>query len=313
VLVTSKLLIADVSRHTLSHQSDARARIGESCSGRRERHCRGCAVAVSVADMKVEMQWVDKAAERLALASRTGVPCAPVRDLIGPSDVDAAYLVQSRNIEELVRGGRRRVGRKIGLTSASVQAQIGVDQPDFGVLLDDMDFTGLGSIDIGRLLQPRIEAEIAFVLAVDIDDEISAESAPEFVRDIHAAFEIVDSRVEGWDIKLADTVADNASSGAFVLGDSVSVADAPELSEVSMSTSSGGAVVSSGRGSDCLGSPWNALAWLANTSLRYGAPLRSGEIVLSGALGPLVDVTPGRTFSCTVSGIGSVEAVFTDS
>ncbi|MDR6910777.1 2-keto-4-pentenoate hydratase [Rhodococcus fascians] len=263
--------------------------------------------------MTVEPELIEKAAERLMGAALSGTPCAPVRDLIGPADIDAAYLVQSQNIGEHERKGHRRVGRKIGLTSPSVQAQIGVDQPDFGVLLDFMDCTGDGAIDIARLMQPRIEAEVAFVLSTDIDREISAADAPSFVREIAAAFEIVDSRVENWNISLADTVADNASSGLFVLGDSIAVADAPELSEVTMTSVSGGVVVSSGRGSDCLGSPWNSLAWLANTSLRYGAPLRAGEIILSGALGPLAEVAPGSDFSGHIAGIGSVEAIFTHS
>lgn len=259
----------------------------------------------------VNSSLIDVAAERLASAARTGEPCAPVRDLIGRDDVEAAYRVQSRNIDARLAQGRRVVGRKIGLTSPAVQAQLGVDRPDFGVLLDDMDCTGADSVDTARSMQPKIEAEIAFVLSTDVTEPLTAETAPTVVETVFAAFEIVDSRIAGWDITLADTVADNASSGLFVLGDSVPRVDAPDLVDVVMRTTADGTEVSAGRGADCLGSPWAALAWLANVGREFGAPLRAGEIVLSGALGPMVPVTRGTTYSATISGIGCVTASFT--
>ncbi len=258
-----------------------------------------------------ENHVISEAADRLAAATATSTPCAPVRDLIGDDNVDAAYLVQTRNIEALIAAGRTVVGRKIGLTSPAVQKQMSVDQPDFGVLLDDMDCTADDKVDFSRLLQPRIEAEIAFVLSSDIPDVITAETAPDFVSEVYAAFEIVDSRVANWNIKLADTVADNASSGLYVLGDSLSRSAAPDLTEVKMRLYADGEQVSTGKGSDCLGSPWAALAWLANTSLAYGSPLRAGEVILSGALGPMVSVTPGSTYFASITGIGDVTAAFT--
>lgn len=254
---------------------------------------------------------LDEAADRLAVAAKTGEPCAPVRDLIGRDDIDLAYRVQSRNIEALLASGRRIVGRKIGLTSPAVQRQLGVHQPDFGVLLDDMDCSTDAAVDFTRLLQPKLEAEIAFVLGADIPERVTAEQVPGFVDGIFAAFEIVDSRVANWDISLADTVADNASSGLYVLGDRVDRAGAPDLAEVTMTLTADGVEVSNGKGSDCLGSPWEALAWLANTSLTYGAPLRAGDVVLSGALGPMVPVVPGTTYTTSISGVGSVTATFT--
>jgi len=253
---------------------------------------------------------IDVAAERLASAARLGEPCAPVRDLIGRHDVAAAYRVQSRNIEARLAEGRRVVGRKIGLTSPAVQTQLGVDRPDFGVLLDDMDCTGAASVDTTRLMQPKIEAEIAFVLSADVTKSLTAETAPDVVDTVFAAFEIVDSRIAGWDISLADTVADNASSGLFVLGDSMPRADAPDLVDVVMRATADGEEISAGRGADCLGSPWAALAWLADVGLELGAPLRAGEVVLSGALGPMVSVTSGATYVATISGIGSVAVTF---
>lgn len=260
----------------------------------------------------VEPNLIAEAAQRLATAAADKSPCAPVRDLIGRDDIDAAYRIQTRNIEELLRGGRTVVGRKIGLTSPAVQKQLGVDQPDFGVLLDDFDVSGVDVVDSGRLLQPRIEAEIAFVLSSDISETITAAQAPGFVDRVFASFEIVDSRIAGWDISLADTVADNASSGLYVLGDSLPRIDAPDLAQVTMTMTADGEQVSTGRGSDCLGSPWEALVWLANTSLEYGSPLRAGEVILSGALGPMVPATPGSTYSATISGVGDVSVTFTN-
>ncbi|KIQ14164.1 2-keto-4-pentenoate hydratase [Rhodococcus sp. MEB064] len=251
-------------------------------------------------------------ADRLARAAATGVPCKPIRDVLASDDVASAYSVQTLNIEAVLASGGRVVGRKIGLTSPAVQAQLGVDQPDFGVLLDDMDVSGEAVIGMHRLLQPRIEAEIAFELSADITTPIAAGQAPDFVERVMAAFEIVDSRIEGWDITLADTVADNASSGLFVLGDSVPRRDCPELSTVEMTMAADGLQVSSGVGSDCLGSPWEALAWLANTALTYGSGLRRGDVILSGALGPMVPVTPGSTYRASITGIGDVIAVFSE-
>lgn len=259
----------------------------------------------------LEPHTIGEAADRLAAAARTGQPCSPVRDLIGRDDIASAYWIQSRNIDALLASGRTVVGRKIGLTSPAVQRQLGVDRPDFGVLLDDMDCTGAGPLDITRVLQPKIEAEIAVILDVDVTEELTAERAPDVVSTVFAAFEIVDSRIADWDISLADTVADNASSGLFVLGDSVPRVDAPDLASVAMTLTADGVEVSTGRGSDCLGSPWNALVWLANTCIEFGAPLRAGDIVLTGALGPMVPVAPGSTYTTTISGIGTATATFT--
>lgn len=261
--------------------------------------------------MTTDPNLIAAAARRLAAAAADRTPCAPVRDLIGRNDIDTAYLVQSHNINALLGAGRTVVGRKIGLTSPAVQHQLGVDQPDFGVLLDGFDVSELDAVESAVLLQPRIEAEIAFALSSDITETITAEQAPSFVDRISASFEIVDSRIAGWDISLADTVADNASSGLYVLGESISRTDAPDLAEVAMTMTADGEQVSAGRGSDCLGSPWQALVWLANTSLSYGSPLRAGEVILSGALGPMVAVTPGSTYTASITGIGSVTTTFT--
>ncbi|QOC93410.1 2-keto-4-pentenoate hydratase [Micromonospora craniellae] len=262
---------------------------------------------------------VRSAAERLASAIADGRPCAPVRDLIVADDttvaVELAYRVQRRMVEQRVAAGAHLVGRKIGLTNPRVQAQLGVDQPDFGALFDDMVCPPDSTVDLGRLLQPKIEAEIAIVLGVDL--VTSPRSAPISAADVVAAtdhvlpaLEIVDSRIAGWDIGIVDTIADNASSGLFVLGRDKVMVDSVDLAAVEMTMTSDGRVVSTGCGADCLGSPLAAVAWLANAVGDLGEPLRAGEVVLSGALGPMVPVTPGATFSADITGVGQVSVSF---
>ncbi|WP_041841082.1 2-keto-4-pentenoate hydratase [Actinoplanes friuliensis] len=247
-----------------------------------------------------------EAAARLQEAARTGKPCAPVRDLIGATD---AYAVQEVLTEARLAAGARIVGHKIGLTSAAVQRQLGVDQPDFGVLFADMDVSEHAAIPLAGLLQPKVEAEIAFVLSEDLDSE---DLTPERVRAAVAyavpALEIVDSRIEDWDITIADTIADNASSGLFVLGDDRVTLDDAEPKDAVMSMTVNGEVASTGTGAACLGDPLAALAWLARTAREVGRPLRAGQVVLSGALGPMVPLEPGARISATMTGFGTVTA-----
>ncbi|MFC4040358.1 2-keto-4-pentenoate hydratase [Dactylosporangium siamense] len=250
------------------------------------------------------------AAQRLLDATRTATPCAPVRDLIGAQDIAAAYAVQRELTLDRRRRGARVVGRKIGLTSAAVQRQLGVDQPDFGVLFDDMDVSALDPVPVGGLLQPRIEAEVAFVLRADLTGDLSAAVVRAAVDVMVPALEIVDSRVAGWDISIADTIADNASSALFVLGDDRVGLDALEPVDIQMELSVDGAVVSKGTGSACLGDPLAALAWLAGAARDLGDPLLAGQVVLSGALGPMVPVLPGMRVAATFTGLGTVATRF---
>jgi 2-keto-4-pentenoate hydratase len=253
-----------------------------------------------------------QALARLTAARADGKPCAPVRDLLADDDIDAAYAVQSAWVAEQLAAGARVVGRKVGLTSPVVQAQLGVDQPDFGILLDTMAHPPGSPIDITRLLQPRIEAEIAFVLARDLGGpEIGPAEVAAATAYVVAALEIVDSRIDGWDIDIVDTVADNASSGLFVLGGRQRGLDGLDLPGCAMTMRRGEKVVSSGTGAACLGDPLAAVAWLAGTARDRGQPLRRGDIVLSGALGPVVPVAPGDSFQARISGVGDVSATFT--
>lgn len=254
---------------------------------------------------------VVKAADLLAEAARTGAACPPVRDLFDDGDLDTAYAVQQWNVRRGLDAGRRIVGRKIGLTSPAVQRQLGVDRPDFGALFADMAVPDGGEVPLGRLLQPKVEAEVALVLVRDLPHrECTVVDVLRAVDFALPALEIVDSRVRGWDISFVDTVADNASSGLYVLGATPVPLDRVDVRSVTMTMSRGGETVSEGTGADCLGSPLNAAAWLASALAERGEPLRAGDLVLTGALGPMAPAAPGDVFETRISGLGSVRVRF---
>ena len=253
------------------------------------------------------------ATELLRRATLSATPVPPVRAILGSADPEAAYRVQRLNIDARVRAGDTIVGRKIGLTSAAVQAQLGVSEPDFGTLLRSMQVPDQGTVDSSLLLQPRIEAEIAFELAEPLTTVPAhpAELAAS-LRCARPALEIVDSRIEGWDIDIVDTIADNASSGLFVLGTSTLPVDPASLSSVTMRLERDGDQVSTGRGSECLGNPLASLHWLATAMCVVGEPLQAGDIVLSGALGPMCAVRPGDSFVATFGGTDVVSVSFSE-
>ena len=254
---------------------------------------------------------VAEAVERLQVAAARRVPCRPVRDLIGADDLELAYAVQQRIAGSRLAAGAQVVGRKIGLTSPAVQRQLGVDRPDFGVLFDDMDVSTLDVVPSDRLLQPKAEAEVAFVLRDDLaDGPLDAAQVRAAVGSAAAALEIVDSRIVGWDITFGDTVADNASSGLFVLGQERLSLEEFEPVTATMQMFLDDELVSEGDGAACLGDPLLALAWLARTAREVGDPLRAGEVVLSGALGPMVATPPGSRVRAEITGLGTVEAIF---
>ncbi|WP_336632718.1 MULTISPECIES: 2-keto-4-pentenoate hydratase [unclassified Microbacterium] len=256
------------------------------------------------------MSNIDEAADRLEHAAATRTACEPVRDLLGADDIDLAYRVQQELTARRVGRGARRVGRKIGLTSPAVQQQIGVDRPDFGVLFDDMAFDDGATIGWDALIQPKAEAEVAFVLGADILDADDRAALRAGIRSVLPALEIVDSRVRDWAISITDTVADNASSGVFVLGSTPRSLAEIEPADVTMRMLRGLDEVSRGDGRACLGDPLNAVRWLARTAIEIGDPLRAGDIVLSGALGPMVPVQPGDTFTAHIEPLGTVTASF---
>lgn len=254
-----------------------------------------------------------EAAQRLLDAERRHSACPPIRELLNSGTIDDAYAVQSAVVAEKVRRGAVVVGRKIGLTSRAVQEQLGVHQPDFGVLFEDRRFSSGAKIPDWLLMQPKAEAEIAFVLADDLaDGPLDLDQCRGAVARAYAAIEIVDSRIANWDITLTDTVADNASFGAYVVGRrGVELAEfSPKEAVMTMTVD--GNQVSQGLGSDCLGDPLLALAWLAQTARTHGQPLLAGQTILSGALGPVAAVPPGAVVEATISGLGSVSFEMTD-
>ena len=253
------------------------------------------------------------AAEALWQAEKKATPCAPIQEHLKDYGLDAAYAVQQANIERRLAGGSRLIGHKIGLTAKAVQAQMGVDQPDYGTLLSDMIVGDGGIISSVRVLQPKIEAEIAFILGDDLD--IAQPNAADVLRAtvfIAPAIEIVDSRIADWNITLLDTIADNASSGLLVLGAPVISPLGFDFSNCAMEMTLNGQTVSAGTGAACMGSPVNAVAWLAEKMRANGTPLRAGQIILSGALGPMAPVTGKAVVQASIGGLGHVSVSFTE-
>lgn len=265
---------------------------------------------MAAADHILPDRLVTAAADRLESAAATRTPCPGLADLLPAGDIQSAYLVQRRLTERRLAAGARIIGRKIGLTSEAVQRQVGVDQPDFGVLFDDMRYEDGATIPIERLLQPKAEAEVAFLLARDITDAADPAAVRDAVALAFPALEIVDSRIADWRISITDTVADNASSGVFVVGTRGTPLDSVEPAEVTMTMRRGGEVVSQGDGRACLGDPLRALAWLAATAIDVGSPLRAGDLILSGALGPMVTVSAGDAFEADIAPLGTVSVRF---
>ncbi|WP_405638192.1 fumarylacetoacetate hydrolase family protein [Streptomyces sp. NBC_01178] len=254
---------------------------------------------------------VRDAAERLDRAHRTGTPCAPVRDLLPAGDLDAAYAVQSLLTGRRLAEGRRITGWKVGLTSPAVQRQLGVDTPDFGALFDDTAVPDGAELPWGAVLQPKAEAEVALVLEHDLPHE--RHTVADVIRATAFALpavEVVGSRIRDWDITAVDTVADNASSGAYVLGARPVPLRDLDLRTAGMVLERRGEPVSTGAGVACLGHPLHAAVWLADTLVRLGTPLRAGDTVLTGALGPMAAVAPGDVLEARIDGLGSVRAVF---
>ncbi|MBN6050893.1 fumarylacetoacetate hydrolase family protein [Nonomuraea sp. RK-328] len=260
-------------------------------------------------------EWSDavdtrgQAAERLAEAVRSGKPGPPVRDLIGT--LGDAYAVQEIATRRALAGGRRPVGRKVGLTNAAVRERFGARECSHGVLFADMAFLDGVPVPVERFLQPMAEAEVALVLGRDLVG--GPFTVAEVIRAVDfalPAIEIADSRVAGWDITPVDTIADNASGGGFVLGGTPVPLAGLDLRAAAMTMTRAGTEVSAGSGADCLGHPLNAVTWLAGAVGRTDRPLRAGEIVLTGALGPVVAVEPGDVFEARIEGLGSVRAAF---
>ena len=250
---------------------------------------------------------IETEAALLYEAWRTATPVAPPVERDEGLSIADAYAIQRAWIGRREADGARRVGRKVGLTSAAMQEMLGVRQPDFGVLLDDMVVSAANRIDSRGLIAPRVEPEIAFELAAPLEGDVGVDDVLAATARVRGALEIIDSRVEAWRISIVDTVADNASSALVVLGDdSIDVASIDLAAETVTMTV--GAETVEGRGDAVLGQPAAAVAWLAATLAEHGERLEAGEIILPGAMTRALPVAAGDTVRCTFGTLGAIEA-----
>ena len=244
-------------------------------------------------------------------AEQSRRPIAPLTEQYDDLVIEDAYAIQGINVQRRLDGGAQVVGRKVGLTSKPMQQVLGVTEPDYGVLLDDMYVEEGDEVDLGRLIQPRIEAEIAFVLAEDlVGPGVTAPRALAAVAGVLPALEIVDSRVADWRIKLVDTVSDNASCGLLTVGGRMTSVTGLDLRLLGMALSRNGEVIDTGAGAAALGNPARCVAWLANKFASFGSSLRAGDIILPGAVHRMVPVRPGDVFRADFAHLGAVTVTF---
>ena len=253
---------------------------------------------------------IQRIADELYEAERDKTAIPPLTEKNPALTVADAYAIQLANVNRVVEMGHIISGKKIGLTSVAIQKQIGVDEPDYGHLFAAMDCEH-GIVDTSKLIQPKIEAELAFVLASDLSGgNVSADDVRAATDYIVGAFEIVDSRVADWKITLADTVADNASSGRYILGKLRLGVDDADLPTTTMCLYQNGSPVAEGTGAAVLGDPFISVAWLANKLWDYGVPLKKGEVILSGAFSAAPVAKKGDVFRAEFSSFGNIEAKF---
>jgi 2-oxopent-4-enoate/cis-2-oxohex-4-enoate hydratase len=264
---------------------------------------------------KADSQLVSQLAETLWQARISGTPCAPLTVAHPELTIEDAYRISSQNFQRrlmgavmgAVMGGVKSVGRKIGLTSLAVQKQLGVNQPDFGYLTSDMLVHSGDAIGKNALIQGRAEGEVAFILGRDLKGPgVTREDVIAATDHVVACIEIIDSRVKDWKIKIQDTISDNASSALLVLGNKPRKLQDLDLRMAGMALRMNGEVESSGVGAACLDHPVNAVVWLANALGALGDPLKAGDIILSGAYGPVVPFNPGDHCEVENSGLGKV-------
>ncbi|SEJ65240.1 2-oxopent-4-enoate/cis-2-oxohex-4-enoate hydratase [Pseudomonas linyingensis] len=249
--------------------------------------------------------------DELFNALRSAEAVAPLTERFPQLSIEDAYAIQQRLIARRLEQGERIVGKKIGVTSQAVMDMLKVDQPDFGQLTDRMIVDQGSSVPMASLIQPKAEGEIAFVLKHDLAGPgVTVADVLRATEGVMACFEIVDSRIQDWKIKIQDTVADNASCGVFVLGDRLVDPRQLDLFTTGMVLEKNGRIVGTGAGAATMGSPVIAVAWLANTLGRLGMGLKAGEVILSGALSAMVPVTSGDQLRMTLAGIGSCSIRF---
>ncbi len=261
--------------------------------------------------MALDLKTIERHGDELyeALIGRYCVP--PLRNRVSGITVEDGYRIQEHMVARMVQAGEEIVGKKIGVTSKAVQDLMGVYEPDFGQLTSCMKFSSGDEINVETMIQPRVEGEIAFVLKRDlVGPNVTATDVLSATSHVLPCFEIVDSRIKDWDIRIQDTIADNASCGAFVLGTAAVDPRDLDLSLVGMVIEKNGEVAATGAGAAVQGSPVNAIAWLANRLGALGVPFRAGEVILSGSLAALIPVSRGDTFTAEFGHLGKCEVSF---
>lgn len=259
----------------------------------------------------MEQAQITQLGDELYTALSTGKTVSPLTSRGFDITIEDAYHIQQRMLLRRLEKGEKVVGKKIGVTSAAVMNMLGVHQPDFGYLLDGMVYNEGESIPMDTLIQPKAEGEIAFLMKKDLmGPGVTAADVLAATAGVMACFEIVDSRITDWKIKIQDTVADNASCGVFVLGDKLVDISQVDLALCGMVLEKNGEIVVTGAGAATMGHPVNAMVWLANTLGRLGIPLKAGDIVLSGAMGAMVPVQKGDSLRVTIGGIGGCSVRF---
>jgi 2-oxopent-4-enoate/cis-2-oxohex-4-enoate hydratase len=256
--------------------------------------------------MRLDTDQIRKLGLELHEAMLQRRPIEPLTSRFPNLTIEEAYQIQLEMVQQRLDAGATVIGKKIGVTSLVVQEMLGVDQPDFGHLLSDMRVAEGAPLSIGALIAPRIEAEVAFILSRDLAGPgVTARDVLNATECVMPCFEIVDSRIRDWKIKIQDTVADNASCGLIVLGSARRLHGEIDLAAAEMVLLKNGEVLSTSTGASVQGSPLNAVAWLANTLGGLGVSLKAGEVILSGSQSPLVAMSPGDRLTCTVKGLGS--------
>lgn len=263
----------------------------------------------------MDQQLIKALGDELHAALRERRALSPLTERHPQITLDDAYRISLQFLQRREALGERVIGKKIGVTSKAVQDMLNVHQPDFGFLTDRMQVADGSSVSLAEynLIAPRAEGEIAFILAEDLNGPgVSAEDVLAATESVAPCFEIVDSRIANWQIRIEDTVADNASCGVFALGAARIDPRQLNLANVELRMQLNGQAAGSGLGSAVQGHPCTAVAWLANTLGKLGIPFRRGEIILSGALAPLVPVGTGDHIDMHISGLGSASLRFTD-
>jgi 2-oxopent-4-enoate/cis-2-oxohex-4-enoate hydratase len=259
----------------------------------------------------VDSQTLDLLGAQLHAALVARAPIEPLTSTYPQLTIEMAYQIQQRMLARRLSGGDRVIGKKIGVTSQAVMTMLGVNQPDFGQLLQSMSVSDGGIINTSELIQPKAEGEIAFVLSERLQGPgIRPEDVLQATESVMTCFEIVDSRIRDWKIKIQDTVADDASCGAFVLGTRRVNPRGADLTGCAMTLEKNGIVVATGTGAATMGSPLVAVAWLANTLGTLGMALERGEIILSGSLGAMVPVAAGDRLRVHIEGLGAATVSF---